>query len=50
MWSPSASPAALEPQALGEVAAEIVLAEMHQLALKIDPDLAADVAPTPAAT
>jgi len=42
------SPAILEPQALGEVAAKIVLSEVEQLALQIDPDLAANVAPTSA--
>src|SRR5450759_3221389 len=42
-----ASPAVLEPQAFGEVATEIVLSEVLQLALQIDPDLTADVAPAP---
>src|SRR5262245_45026089 len=42
------SPAALHAQALGEVAAEHVLAEMPEPALDIDEHLAADVAPAPA--
>src|SRR5271170_5389955 len=44
----SFSPAALETQAFGEIARKIMLAEVHQLAIKIDPDLAADVAPAAA--
>ena len=42
------SPQALPPQALGKVAAKIVLAKMRQLALQVDPDLAAHVAPSTA--
>jgi hypothetical protein len=38
----------LQPQAFGEVAAEIVLSQMQQFALQVDPDLAADVDPTAA--
>src|SRR4051794_21060381 len=45
---PAASPAALQPQAFGEIAAKIILAEMLQLALQVDPDFAADVAPAAA--
>jgi hypothetical protein len=41
-------PAPLKPQAFGEVAAKVVLPEVEQLALQIDPDLAADVAPAAA--
>ena len=41
-------PAALQPQAFGEVAAKIVLSEMLLLARRIDPDLAADVDPAAA--
>ena len=40
-----ASPAPLKAQAFGEIAAEQVLSEMHELAVEIYPDLAADVAP-----
>ena len=36
-----ASPAPLHAQAFGEIAAEHVLPEMHELAVEIDPDLAA---------
>jgi len=36
------SPAVLEPQAFGELAAEIVLPQMRQFALQIDPGLATD--------
>src|SRR5262245_52389363 len=39
------SPAALRAQAFGEIAAEQMLPEMHELAAEIDPDLPAQVAP-----
>src|SRR5262245_36913212 len=41
-------PSSLHAQAFGEVAAEHVLAEMTELAIEVDPDLAADVAPAAA--
>lgn len=41
-------PTVLEPQAFGEVAPEIVLPQMQQFALQVDPDLAADVDPAAA--
>src|SRR5262249_9458331 len=43
-----ASPTALDAQAFGEVATEQMLPEMPELAVEIDPDLAAHVAPTAA--
>src|SRR5262249_58936678 len=42
------SPTPLHPQAFGEIAAEQMLSEMHELAVEIDPDLAAHVAPSAA--
>ena len=35
-----ASPTPLHAQAFGKIAAEQMLAEMHELAVEIDPDLA----------
>src|SRR5262249_62360693 len=42
------STSSLHAQAFGEVAAEHVLAEMAELAIEVDPDLAANVAPAAA--
>ena len=40
--------ASLRAQAFGEIAAEQMLSEMHELAVEIDPDLPAHVAPAAA--
>src|SRR5258707_12168974 len=45
---PSFSPPALQAQSFGKIAAEQVLAEVHELALQVNVDLAADVAPAAA--
>src|SRR6516162_11683058 len=42
------SPTTLHAQAFGEIAAEQMLPEMHELAVEIDPDLPAHVAPSTA--
>src|SRR5713226_7708339 len=42
------SPPALQAQSFGKVAAEQVLAEVHELTLQVDVNLAADVAPAAA--
>ena len=45
---PQALPTSLEAQALGKIAPEEMLPEMNELAVKIDPGLAAHVVPAAA--